>query len=351
MSDFGRRFRALDESAQNTLLREIATWYYSGETTRQTSQGTRRLTQQEIAEKFGTSRFLVGRLLKMAHERQLVEVRVRMWGREEGWEARIREMFGNNLEDVIVVGRDPDHRSVEAVSRESGHYLMEALSQIRKQACVVGVSWGAHLREVGRFLMRCPRMVFPFEVLHMLPLTGITDPEHPEDTANVIARKMARALVNREDRAEWLAAPAFVHTVEEQKAVAKKHPQIFDFLERRQLDLAIVGLGYIGENAPLVKMGWASQKDLEVMKGQGAVGELQGQFFTLEGGLINDPRSLQIIGASLQDFRELPKVVCVTTGRERGAAIVGAIRGGYIKVLITDVSTAEAVETAANRRG
>jgi DNA-binding transcriptional regulator LsrR (DeoR family) len=48
-----------------------------------------------------------------------------------------------------------------------------------------------------------------------------------------------------------------------------------------------------------------------------------------------------VIGMSLEQLKNTPVVVAVTSGINRVEAIQGAIKGGYIKTLITDDETAE----------
>lgn len=50
-----------------------------------------------------------------------------------------------------------------------------------------------------------------------------------------------------------------------------------------------------------------------------------------------------VIGISLERLRALDRVVGVAGGEEKVAAILGALRGGYLNVLITDSVTAQAV--------
>jgi len=56
---------------------------------------------------------------------------------------------------------------------------------------------------------------------------------------------------------------------------------------------------------------------------------------------VSEATSNRRIGLSLDQLRGMPNVVAVAGGREKAEAVLGAIRGGYLKVLVTDETTAE----------
>jgi len=74
---------------------------------------------------------------------------------------------------------------------------------------------------------------------------------------------------------------------------------------------------------------------------RGAVGDLCGRFFDAQGqqSLVESG----VIGISLEQLKALDHVVGVAGGEEKVAAILGALRGEYLNVLVTDTVTARAV--------
>ena len=71
------------------------------------------------------------------------------------------------------------------------------------------------------------------------------------------------------------------------------------------------------------------------------MGDLCGRFFDVQG----EQCILEsgVTGVSLARLRVLDYVVGIAGGEEKVAAILGALRGGYLNVLITDTVTAQAV--------
>jgi len=50
-----------------------------------------------------------------------------------------------------------------------------------------------------------------------------------------------------------------------------------------------------------------------------------------------------VIGIDLETLKNIPEVIAIAGGSEKVRAVLGALRGGYIKTLITDIVTARAV--------
>ena len=57
-----------------------------------------------------------------------------------------------------------------------------------------------------------------------------------------------------------------------------------------------------------------------------------------------------MIGIGLDQLRAIPEVIGIAGGMEKVRAVLGALRGGYVKTLITDVATARAVLAENERR-
>ena len=78
----------------------------------------------------------------------------------------------------------------------------------------------------------------------------------------------------------------------------------------------------------------------------GAVGDICFRFYNLEGQPIKSSLMKRVIGIDLDKLRACNSVVGVAGGMEKMQAILGALRGGLIDVLITDQRTGEALSKA-----
>jgi len=73
------------------------------------------------------------------------------------------------------------------------------------------------------------------------------------------------------------------------------------------------------------------------------VGDILGQFFDADGAVIDLPIHERRIGIDLSDLVNIPKVVGVAGGLHKTEAILGALRGRFLDILVTNELTALAL--------
>jgi len=116
------------------------------------------------------------------------------------------------------------------------------------------------------------------------------------------------------------------------------------------LDLALVGIGAVEPSRLLVSSGNVfSPQELKSLQKLGAVGDICLQFFDAEGAPVRTALSERVIGISLQQLKKSKRVVGVAGGKRKTNAILGALNGRWIDVLITDRWTANALLDAPKR--
>jgi dihydroxyacetone kinase-like protein len=75
----------------------------------------------------------------------------------------------------------------------------------------------------------------------------------------------------------------------------------------------------------------------------GAVGDVAGQIFTLDGKLHPCSYNQRLIGITLEELRQIPTTLAVAMGLAKARAILGCLRTGAINVLCTDDNAAHEV--------
>jgi DNA-binding transcriptional regulator LsrR (DeoR family) len=70
------------------------------------------------------------------------------------------------------------------------------------------------------------------------------------------------------------------------------------------------------------------------------VGDICSRFFAIDGSPCRTPIAGRVVGIELADLRRIPSVIGVAVGPEKAAPIAGALRGGYVSILVTDAPTA-----------
>jgi DNA-binding transcriptional regulator LsrR (DeoR family) len=114
-----------------------------------------------------------------------------------------------------------------------------------------------------------------------------------------------------------------------------------------KLDIALVGIGSMEPSRMLAVSGNIfSRKERAELQRIGAVGDICFRFFDAEGEPIKSSLMKRVIGIDLVKLRACKRVVGVAGGVPKVQAILGALRGGLIDVIITDQRTAQALAGA-----
>jgi DNA-binding transcriptional regulator LsrR (DeoR family) len=70
------------------------------------------------------------------------------------------------------------------------------------------------------------------------------------------------------------------------------------------------------------------------------VGDIVGQFYDRNGQILDTPLHDRTVALPLSDLRSMQNVIGIAGGLNKVPAILGALRGGFVKILITDERTA-----------
>ncbi len=285
-------------------------------------------TQAEIARALRISRPHVSRLLKRARETGIVTISVRPpFGLSTELAEELGKLFPLRDVRVIAAGGAPLPRVAEAAAS----YLA---SRIQRES-VVGVSWGRTVRMIADVVPSDPR-----RSVEVVPLVGGMGPVGDEIHANEIARRLASRLGGKY---YVLNAPALAERANA-RAMLVRDATVRGILERaRKADVAVVGIGGMVASSTLVRVGYLKPDHLRRLRASGAVGDICSRFFGKDGAPCQSPLTDRVVGIELNDLRQLPWVVGAAVGTEKAPAILGALRGGYINVLVTDETTARAV--------
>jgi lsr operon transcriptional repressor len=118
-------------------------------------------------------------------------------------------------------------------------------------------------------------------------------------------------------------------------------------LERsRAADHALIGIGAVAEQATLAQKGYVTDDELVEFQKLGAVGDILGLFYDENGEVLDLPLHTRRIGVGVDDLRRIPNVVGIAGGLHKVPAILGALRGGYLDVLVTTEDVARALLAA-----
>jgi DNA-binding transcriptional regulator LsrR (DeoR family) len=305
------------EPAASPDLRVRAAWLYYVEG----------MTQEQIARFMNISRAKVIRLLASARDNGIVRIRIEDRASEQiALERQLVAAFG--LADAIVVPAPADEAEITTVvGHAAGTYLTDQV----KDGMSVGVGWGATLHMSLKALggQPCQRL----SVVSLLG--GMTHSRAVNPSA--VARRIADAFGAD---CYQLTAPVMVAD-ESVRAALWSEPGLRELLERaRGVDLALVSVGDVSEEATLFRQGLLPRSALASLQAAGAVGDVLCHFIDAEGKVVDHPVNRRVVAVDLDDLRRVPKIVVAAGGRRKVAAIRAALKATGAGVLITEEGAA-----------
>lgn len=286
-------------------------------------------TQDEIASAMGISRQSAQRLVSLAMTERLIKVRLDhpiAACLELG--LALKEKY--DLRQVDIVPSDPGSSSTtvgiaEAAASEIERWLKSA------DPIILAIGTGRTLKAAIDQLpgMDCPQH-------RIVSLTGNIGLDGSAAYYNVIF-SMADAVKARHFP---MPLPVLVSSAEERvmfhnQALVKSALQL-----GAQADVAFVGIGELGPQAPLCEDGFLARDEMVRLMDEGAAGEICGWMFDGEGRMISGSINQRVASVPLPS-RQTSIVIGIAKGERKYQAVRAALKGGLINGLITDEATAE----------
>ncbi len=288
-------------------------------------------TQQEIAEKLGLSRPMVSRLLKQAREEGIVQINILpMRSNHHQLESALEEKYG--LKEVIVVDMESTH-SQWFISKQIGISATEHFLRTVKNNDTIGLTWGTTLRALADAM-------HPTDInnLHLVQILGGLGSPGSDLHPSSICTKLASLL-----NCSFTIFPSpGVAGSKETKVAYLSDTYVSNALKIiKQVNVAYVGIGSMADDTIIVKENIISPEDRKYLKKKGAVGDIGLRFFDIDGNAVQSNFDERVIGANLDEIKKIPRVIGLAGGPQKFKAVLGALKGKYIKVLITDENLAK----------
>jgi DNA-binding transcriptional regulator LsrR (DeoR family) len=139
-----------------------------------------------------------------------------------------------------------------------------------------------------------------------------------------------------------MPVPFFANTVEDREVLLgqKGISDVFDLAKCAHL--LVVGIGTAEPEASLVSTGMIERSEIEEIKKAGGAGEMLGHFFNARGAPVETSLSERTLSLGRDDLKDR-RIVAIAGGKAKTLAIKSLLGSGYLKGLITDERTAEAL--------
>lgn len=317
-----RKPMQLDDT-RTVFLARVASLYYD-----------QNKSQQEISKEMGVSRSAISRFLTEARDRGIVEIIVHYpWRTSTPLEQELTATF-DNLKAVRVL--KTENKSYEEMLQGLGTLAAQFLDNILYDGMIIGISWGTALYHMIREMQ--PRNLPGVEVVQLI---GATGSENVPTDGPVLARLLTDRLGGFP---RYLHAPLIVENEAVRETLLQTRNIQETLARAQQADVALVGIGCTNsELYSLKRAGYVDEAETQQIRAAGVVGDICGHHYSLTGEWLDIDINHRAVGISLDTLANIDKVIGVAGGSRKGAAILGAIRGGHINVLITDERAAQKI--------
>lgn len=291
------------------------------------------MTQGDIAETMGISRATVNSYLADARARGIVSISIEPSRLSSLTIAQeLKRHFG--LHDCLVVPSDDNARPLIERLGAAG---AQALQKLLKSGDTMAVVWGRTIMAVGE-----QAAISGLQDMTIVQATGGTSATFaytPELCAAAFADAVDGRLIN-------ISAPAIVSSAELRNMLMREPliDQQFEALSRA--NRVIFGIASMRPNSTIHTSGFFESVSLQDYLAKDATGVVAGRFIDGHGRPVAGPLDDRTVGISLDLLKKINMRIAVAGGFDKVPAILAALRGGYVNVLITDAATGRGILNA-----
>lgn len=305
-----------------SLLADVAEMYY-----------LEQKNQAEIAKAVGVTRSMISRMLTEARESGIVDIRIqRPLQADPDLESLLKQTFG--LKDVFVV--ITSHRNGERLTRTLGNAGARMLARYLAPQKVLGLAWGTTISAtVDAFEVSEP---MPVKVVQLVGAMGARNMEYDgHDLVFRITEKLG-------GEAYYLNAPYLCQNPEMAKSLLETKSIRETISIGKKTDVALLGIGTTSlEHSSFYLAGYVTRRELDDLRKSGAVGDVCGLHFDINGLPACDEFCERLVSIRRQDLLSIPVRLGVAGGEGKADAIFGALRSNYVNVLVIDSKAARKV--------
>ncbi|WP_251448739.1 sugar-binding transcriptional regulator [Vermiculatibacterium agrestimuris] len=305
------RLDKIDKLDYEHILMVKAVWYYYIES----------YTQQNISKLLGVSRSKVISLLERARQTGVIQFNVRQESsRRMQLEQDMIARFG--LSDVFIVpGASTLTSPNESIAQAAAMYILRRA----EDNAFINMGYGDTTSRILNHLATAAQ-----SPLNVVSLTGGVNYYLPNTRSNVFNARL------------YLIPSPLLLSSGELRQSLRQEPDVGEIFRMIPLSsMSVVGIGSMNDQATILKNGILNQNDFTFLKMQGAVGDVLSHFLDKNGNPISIELEDRLMSTPLEELRKLDNVIGVAGGARKAEAILAALRGGYLDVLITDEDTAK----------
>jgi DNA-binding transcriptional regulator LsrR (DeoR family) len=291
------------------------------------------MTQAEIAKRIGVTRSMVSRMLSEAREQGIVKIKIeRRFKLNPELAEKMAEKFG--LQDAVIYNGQPDN--YERYLTHLGSVGADVISSYLKDGITIGTAWGTTLNAAFQAL-EAP----PLSGIKIVQLTGAMG----ERSLEIDGHELVHYLVSKLNaEGYYLNVPFIVDKPETVESLMSVQGICETMEMSKKCDLGTFGIGSLElDYSTFFNAGYLVLEEMKGLTVHGAVGNVCGLFFDVNGEPTARDFQQRAMTITRRDLMKIPTRIGIAGGEGKIKAILGALRGKYITVLVTDDITARAI--------
>ncbi len=302
------------------LILRAARLYYEGH-----------YSQDQVASKLNTSRSNVSRMLSDAKRLGFVEIKVvSPTHKHEALSAQLSELL--KIKDVQVITSESNDLTLNTVGRAAASALLTHLRDNQ----TIAISWGRGLEATV-----VNTHSETLSGLKVTQLMGSLSSVNTSVSAEEVGRNLAKNL-----NAQFVPflSPVVVSHAKTRDSMLEEDSIAKTLRLARTAHVALVGIGSAGSSSSeMVFEEFKSPKALRDELVKDYAGDIAARFYKKDGTPLSAALDARVIGLTLEEIKNIPRVIGVASGAEKVLGVVGAARAGLIDTLILDLACANSV--------
>lgn len=308
----------LAEEREALMLRAAHMYYYED------------LTQAAIADRLGTTRWTVSRLLERARESGMVTIAINHpHARQYNLEQELESRFG--LINAVVV---TTQQTLQMTERLVAAMAAEFITGLRPRPHSLAVAWGQTLAMVARSMPH----LWAEDVQIYQTYGGLvrSNDDAVADSIGLMAKR-ARGVGHMIPAPAVLEDPDLAQRLMHEPTIART------LYNATQADLLLFSPGVPSEESVLVRSGFITKDTINELKDLHAVTDLLGHFVDANGNLVSPSLDKRTVAIPLSSVKETKMPVAIAAGLHKSAPLAVSLEHGFAKGVITDSQTALSV--------
>ena len=286
---------------ETELILRAARLYYEGH-----------YSQDQVASKLNTSRSNVSRMLSDAKRLGIVEIKiVSPTHKHESLSTQLSELL--KIKDVQVIATESNDLTLNTIGRAAASALLKDLRDNQ----TIAISWGRGLEAT---VVNAHSETL--SGLKVTQLMGSLSSVSTSVSAEELGRNLAKNL-----NAQFIPflSPVVVNSTKVRDSLLEEESIAKSLQLARGAHVALVGIGSAGSSSSEMVFSEfkIAKADREALASNYA-GDIAARFYKKDGSSLSSTMDGRVIGLTLEEIKNIPRVIGVASGAEKVAGVVGA---------------------------